>query len=68
MKPTQEQVPDENERDIRFISYLIYIIFFETLVLGGTGYAVFVLGHSGWWFALAALFSSAAYPPAKWDL
>ncbi|WP_187273279.1 hypothetical protein [Methylobacterium sp. WL19] len=25
------------------------------LILGGTGYAVFVLGASGWWFVLAVL-------------
>lgn len=52
---------------MKMLTYLIYILLFEGLVLGGTGYAVFVLGYSGWWFALAALFSSAAYPPAKWS-
>ena len=26
---------------------------FSALVLGGTAYVVFGLGHSGWWFALA---------------
>ena len=47
-------------------TYLIYILVFETLVLGGTGYAVFVLDHSGWWFLLAILIGSMAYSPRKW--
>jgi hypothetical protein len=36
------------------------------MVIGGTGYAVFVLDHSGWWFALAILVSSMAYKPTRW--
>lgn len=48
------------------LTYLIYILVYEGLVLGGTGYAVFVLGHSGWWFLLALPLSAAAYSPAKW--
>jgi hypothetical protein len=47
-------------------TYLIYILVFETLVLGGTGYAVFVLGHSGWWWLLAILIGGMAYSPRKW--
>jgi hypothetical protein len=49
-----------------YITYLIYIIFWELLIFGGTGYAVFVLDHSGWWFLLAALLGGAAYSPKKW--
>lgn len=48
------------------ITYLIYIIFWELLVIGGTGYAVFILGHSGWWFLLAAIFSACACSPRVW--
>lgn len=44
----------------------MYITLFEILVLGGCGYAVFVLGHSGWWFLLAMFISSAAYPPERY--
>lgn len=47
-------------------TYLIYILVFETLVLGGTGYAVFVLDHSGWWWLLAILIGGMAYSPRKW--
>lgn len=53
---------------MRAIAYLIYILLYESLVIGGCGYAVFVLGHSGWWFALAVLFSGAAYKPSHWGL
>jgi hypothetical protein len=48
------------------VTYLIYIVLYETLIWGGTGYAVFALGHSGWWFALAVVASAAAYSPKKW--
>jgi hypothetical protein len=48
------------------ITYLIYIVLYEGLVVGGTGYAVFVLDHSGWWFLLAVIMSVAAYSPRKW--
>jgi hypothetical protein len=51
---------------MKYITYLIYILAFESLVWGGTGYAVFVLGFSGWWFALALVVSGAAYSPSKW--
>ena len=37
------------------VTYLIYIIFWESLIFGGTGYIVFGLGYSGWWL-LAAVF------------
>lgn len=48
------------------LTYLIYIIFWESLIFGGTGYAVFVLGHSGWWFVLAIILGGSAYSPMKW--
>jgi hypothetical protein len=48
------------------ITYLIYILAYESLVIGGIGYAVFVLDYSGWWFLLAAVFSGAAYKPQAW--
>ena len=51
---------------MKYLTYLIYIIAFEGLVLGGTGYAVFVLGKSGWWFLLALIVSGAAYEPQTW--
>ena len=49
-----------------YLTYLIYILAYESLILGGTAYAVFVLGHSGWWFALAVILSGLAYKPETW--
>lgn len=40
--------------------YLIDMAFttvWNTMVWGGCGYAVFWLGHSGWWFLLAMVVS-----------
>jgi hypothetical protein len=51
---------------IKYVTYLIYILSFEAIVLGGIGYAVFVLGFSGWWFALAVALSFCAYKPSDW--
>ena len=48
------------------ITYLIYIILFEGFIWAGCFYAVFVLNHSGWWFLLASIVGSAAYPPERW--
>lgn len=48
------------------ITYLIYIIIWEAMVLGGFGYVVFVLGKSGWWMLLAVLMSASAYKPKRW--
>jgi hypothetical protein len=47
-------------------TYLLYVLFYETLVIGGCGYVVFGLGHSGWWFLLAVLFSCGTYSPERW--
>ena len=48
------------------LTYLIYTIFWGATIFGGTGYAVFVLGHSGWWFAVAIMIGCMAYSPMKW--
>jgi hypothetical protein len=48
------------------ITYLIYIIIWESMVLGGFGYVVFGLGKSGWWMLLAVFMSSSAYKPENW--
>lgn len=48
------------------LMYLIYIIIWEAMVLGGFGYVVFVLGKSGWWMLLAVLMSMSAYNPKSW--
>ena len=47
-------------------TYLIYILLWEGLLIGGCSYVVFWRGESGWWFALAVLLSGSAYAPKKW--
>ncbi len=51
---------------IRIITYLIYIILWEALTVGGCAYLVFFKGHSSWWFVIALLLSGAAVQPGKW--
>jgi hypothetical protein len=51
---------------VKYLTYLIYIILYEGMIFGGTGYVVFFLDMSGWWFALAMLIGGCAYPPNKW--
>lgn len=48
------------------ITYLIYIILWEGMIFGGTGYAVFAMDKSGWWFALAVFIGASAYKPTQW--
>ena len=48
------------------LTYLIYIVLWEGLIFGGIGYAVFEMGHSGWWFLLAMFLGGLAYPPERW--
>ena len=55
------------KEDFMSITYLIYIILFETLIFGGCSYIVFWKGFSGWWFLLAVFMSSAVYSPEKWS-
>lgn len=52
---------------MRILSYLVYAVLYEGMTIGGTGYAVFVLGHSGWWWLLGTLFSAAIYSPERWS-
>lgn len=48
------------------VTYLIYCMTMIIVLMGGAGYAVFVLGHSGWWIAAAALLCGLGYRPGRW--
>jgi hypothetical protein len=48
------------------VTYLLYCICLLGIVLGGTMYAVFALGFSGWWLAGAVLVCTGGYSPARW--
>jgi hypothetical protein len=52
---------------MKIVSYLLYIIFYETLTLGGTAYVVFILDQSGWWWLLGCLLSSGMVKPERWS-
>lgn len=48
------------------ITYLLFLIFWLSLVLIGTGYVVFVLDRDPLWFAMALLFMSMTPNPKDW--
>jgi hypothetical protein len=48
------------------VTYLLYCAILIVVVIGGTGYAVFVLGHSGWWVLAAVAVCGLGWRPAKW--
>ncbi len=51
---------------MKYITYLIYIVLWEGMIFGGTGYAVFGMGFAGWWFVAAVIIGGCAYSPVKW--
>jgi len=51
---------------MKALTYLIYIVLWEGMIFGGTGYVVFANGESGWWFLLALIIGGSAYSPMKW--
>jgi hypothetical protein len=51
---------------MRALTYLIYIIFWESLVLGGSIYLYGWQGWSGWWVVLGLFLSMSAYGPWRW--
>ncbi|QRG06153.1 hypothetical protein EZH22_24720 [Xanthobacter dioxanivorans] len=40
----------------------VAMLVFDLAIMAGTAYAVFWLGFSGWWFALAVLIISGSSP------
>ncbi len=52
---------------MKAITYLIYILAWEFLVIGGCAYLVFWRGLSGAWFVLAIFLSACAYSPDRWN-
>ncbi len=48
------------------ITYLLYCILVWGICIVGTGYAVFVLDFSGWWFVLGITLGGCGYSPWKW--
>ncbi|HPM74185.1 MAG TPA: hypothetical protein PLA71_00520 [Saccharofermentans sp.] len=44
--------------DKAFTMYMIYSVCYQAIVWGLFGYAVFFLGHSGWWVLVALIASN----------
>jgi len=51
---------------MKYFSYLVYIIFWESLCWIGGGYVVFILNHSGLWFVPIFFLACSAYKPLQW--
>lgn len=51
---------------MKAVTYLIYIIVYEFLCLGGCAYLVFWKNANPWWFVLACMLSAGAYKPESW--
>lgn len=51
---------------MRIASYMIYLVFYETLTIGGTAWVVFIQGQSGWWWILGVIFSAGCIKPERW--
>ena len=47
------------DKETKDIIVLLVVLVWWTLVMVGTGYVVFVLGRSGWWFLLALIIACA---------
>jgi hypothetical protein len=57
---------NSNKSSTIAITYLIYIVFWYGLVIGGCAYVVFWLNHSGWWFLLAIILGDFGFSPKEW--
>lgn len=51
---------------MKYLTYLIYILIFETFTLGGSIYLV-AFQHRSWlWLILGIYLSASAYSPERW--
>jgi hypothetical protein len=51
---------------MKVFTYLIYIIFWESLTIGGFSYLIFFKGISEVWFIVAIVLSAMGYKPSEW--
>ena len=51
---------------MKWFTYMIYIIFWESLVWGGWFYLFVFRNINGWTIILAMALSAVAYSPQKW--
>lgn len=53
---------------MKHLAYLIYITLWCGSILTGTFYAVFIYGHSGWWWLFAVFLMGSCLTPAKFGI
>lgn len=53
---------------MKYLVFLIYTIFWQSMVWIGGGYIVFFLEYSAWWLILVIVVSSSQYPPEKFGI
>jgi len=51
---------------VSIVTYLIYAIFWDSLMFGGCSYVVFWMHRSAWWFLLAIILSACCLKPKHW--
>lgn len=52
----------------KFYAFAAYSVFFEAIIWLPFCYAVFALGHSGWWFFLAVFMSNCQLRPKHFGI
>lgn len=52
----------------RYAIFACYTVAYEAIIWGVFGYAVFGLGHSGWWMVLAMVASGCQLKPSTFGI
>lgn len=72
MTPAPQKPHTETEKGgsmkTRIWAFVIYSIFFESVVWGLFGWAVFVKGFSGWWMLAAIIISGCQIKPSSFGI
>lgn len=51
---------------MKSFSYLVYIVFWEAMTIGGSVYLYLWKSESGWWVVLGLILACCAYRPEIW--
>lgn len=52
----------------KYVVFALYSVLFEAIIWGVFGYAVFIVGHSGWWVLVAILLSGSQLKPRHFGI
>lgn len=53
---------------MKWLTYLIYIVMWETLTIGGSVYLYIWKERSGWWVVLGIILSCSCFKPNAWNV